>query len=491
MPALWAGDIVAGVDRLLAEETTLLELARWTRRHGGDDFDRSPLARIATAVQNAYQFSELLQTRWQLLQARRTHACGVGDRRGEAELLRLGVLVVRVADLDGGRAAYAEALPIYREIHARLGEANCLQSLGDLAALRGTYLKASREPPTPKPCPSTAEELRGAGGRGQLPSESRRSAAPRGRSGGTRWRRYAEALPIYHEIRSRLGKANCLQRVWAICCARVVRSGSGTGPPTPKPCPSTAEHSRAGGRGQLPSESLGDLLALRGSDLEAARAAYAKALPIYREIRARLGEANCLQSLGDLAAPRGDDLEAATNLATTPKPCRIYREIHERLGEANCLQNLGDLAAACVDDLDGGAGRRTRKPCRCLPRDSQSGWERPTAFRVWAICCTAWSIWMAARDRLHRSLAHLPRDSRAAGRGQLPSESGRSAAPRGKRSGGHRTVYAEALPIYREIHARLGEANCLQSLGLLAMAEQRTRSIRGVSGGVGGVRGVA
>ena len=38
----------------------------------------------------------------------------------------------RMAPLEEARARYDDALPIYREVKARLGEANTLQSLGDL-----------------------------------------------------------------------------------------------------------------------------------------------------------------------------------------------------------------------------------------------------------------------------------------------------------------------------------------------------------------------
>ncbi|MFP4033123.1 MAG: hypothetical protein ACLFTV_16320, partial [Desulfococcaceae bacterium] len=64
------------------------------------------------------------------------------------------------------------------------------------------------------------------------------------------------------------------------------------------------------------------------------------ALPIYREIGARLGEANCLTSLGDLQM-RMSDLSGAKSSYGAALP--IYREIGARLGEANCLQSQGLL----------------------------------------------------------------------------------------------------------------------------------------------------
>src|SRR5690606_35729336 len=44
----------------------------------------------------------------------------------------LGDVHVRLSELPEARARYEEALPIYRAIGARLGEANCIQALGDV-----------------------------------------------------------------------------------------------------------------------------------------------------------------------------------------------------------------------------------------------------------------------------------------------------------------------------------------------------------------------
>jgi tetratricopeptide (TPR) repeat protein len=56
----------------------------------------------------------------------------------------MGDLLRRVDDLAGARASYEKALPIYREIEARLGEANVLASLGLLALAEGNEVEADR-----------------------------------------------------------------------------------------------------------------------------------------------------------------------------------------------------------------------------------------------------------------------------------------------------------------------------------------------------------
>ncbi|HRQ38687.1 MAG TPA: tetratricopeptide repeat protein, partial [Chloroflexota bacterium] len=74
-----------------------------------------------------------------------------------------------------------------------------------------------------------------------------------------------------------------------------------------------------------------------------ARARYEAALPIYREIGARLGEANCIKRLGDVHV-RLSELPQARARYEAALP--IYREIGDRLGEANTYTGLGDLALA-------------------------------------------------------------------------------------------------------------------------------------------------
>ena len=65
---------------------------------------------------------------------------------GEANcLVSLGDLRLRTDDLAGAQEAYEAALPIYRAIDARMGEANCLQEPGGPAALAAPMMLAGAQ----------------------------------------------------------------------------------------------------------------------------------------------------------------------------------------------------------------------------------------------------------------------------------------------------------------------------------------------------------
>ncbi len=179
-----------------------------------------------------------------------------GDRLGEANCIAsLGDLALQRSDHERARQRFLEALPIYSEVGSRLGEANCIKSLGNIALERSDHEHARQ--------------------------------------------RFLEALPIYREIGDRLGEANCIR-------------------------------------------SLGTI-ALRRSDHGQARQRFLEALPIYREIGDRLGEANCIRSLGDIARRRSDHEQARQRFL---KALPIYREIDARIGEGDCIRGLGQIAAA-------------------------------------------------------------------------------------------------------------------------------------------------
>ena len=186
----------------------------------------------------------------------RAGAARLGARLGEANCIQsLGDVHRMLAESDAARGRYEAALLIYRAIDDRLGEANCIKSLGDVHQMLDEY-EAARA-------------------------------------------RYEESLPLHRAIGDRLGEANCIQSL--------------------------------GGVHQMLDE------------YEEARARFEEALPIHRAIGERLGEANCIQSLGDVHR-RLAEYEAAR--ARYEEALPIHRAIGDRLGEAGTLWMMGRLERA-------------------------------------------------------------------------------------------------------------------------------------------------
>ena len=190
---------------------------------------------------------------------------------------------------------YQQALPTYREIGDRLGEANTLLSLGDTARMQNRYAEA--------------EQL------------------------------YQQALPTYREIGSRVGEANTLRSLadTALAQDRYAEAEQ----LNQQALPTYREiGDRLGEANTL--LSLGDTARMQNRYAEAEQR-YQHALSTYREIGDRLGEANTLKSLADTALAQDRYAEAEQRYQ---QALCTYREIGSRFGEANTLKSLADTALA-------------------------------------------------------------------------------------------------------------------------------------------------
>jgi tetratricopeptide (TPR) repeat protein len=217
----------------------------------------------------------------------------------------LGDLAYAMADLDGARARFERALPLYQQVGDAAGQANCIKGLGDLARARSDY-------------------------------DSARAC-------------YERALPLYQQAGDVYGEASCIRRLGDIAQYRFDLDGA------------RACYERALPLYQQAGGVVGEASCIRGlgyiararSDLDDARASYERALALYQQAGDVVGQASCINGLGDVALDRSDHDDARARYEQALTLCQQAGRVR---GQADCIKGLGDLAKARSDLDDAQAG---------------------------------------------------------------------------------------------------------------------------------------
>jgi tetratricopeptide (TPR) repeat protein len=256
--------------------------------------------RAPDAMDAAIALSAFMQTSGhgtpRMLQRARDSARSRGEAEREADCIQsLGDIALARSQHEEARRRYEEALPLYEHVGAVHGRANCILSLGEIALRRSQHEEARRRYEEALPL---YEQEGAVLGRANCILSLGNIALRRSQHEEAR-RRYEEALPLYEQIGDVHGRANCIQR-------------------------------------------LGDI-ALERSQHEEARRRYEEALPLYERVGDVLGRANCIQRLGDIALERSQHEEARRRYE---EALPLYEQVGDVHGRANCIMNLGDIALA-------------------------------------------------------------------------------------------------------------------------------------------------
>jgi tetratricopeptide (TPR) repeat protein len=295
----------------------------------------------------------------------------IEDHQGEANVLQtIGDIQQFRKDMPSALDSYEQALRLFRQVEDRLGEANVHKAIGDVQRFRDDQEKALAS--------------------------------------------YEQALSLFRQVGSSLGEANVLQAIGDVQQFRKEMEAALT------------SYEQALSLFRQVGSSLGEANVLQAigdvqqfrKEMEAALTSYEQALSLFRQVGSSLGEANVLQAIGDVQQFR---MEMETALASYEQTLKLFRQVGDRLGEANALQAIGDV-------------QRFRKNMS----SALASYEQ------------ALSLFRQVGDRLGEANA-----LQAIGDVQQFRDERENAL----------ASYEQALSLFRQVGDRLGEANALQAIG--------------------------
>jgi len=316
-----------------------------------------------------------------------------GDKLGEADCTQaLGDIALARGDIDGARARYLDALPIFHQARAGLGIAACLIRLGEMALEREEYDEAKARFGEAVPFYRSigdklgeASSLKNLAEIGMLREDFDDAKA-----------RFQEARPIFEELGDKASAAACMKGIADIAFqaadydeARALYQEVG---------PLFEELGDRAATAQC-LQNLGDI-AFSKTEHGVAEGHYQKALPIWRSLGDKVGEAICLSTLGDVALACTELQDAQ---AYYQEALPLHREVGEKMGEANCIQSLGDIALTHFEHDQARSQYETALGLFTTLRDDESiGWTHYRLAQVAADPEIFKNHLFAARDAWQR-----------------------------------------------------------------------------------------
>ncbi len=302
----------------------------------------------------------------------------VGDRVGEANVLRaMGDVQQFRKELEEAMQSYEQALGLYRQVGSRVGEANVLQAMGDVQQFRKELEEAMQS--------------------------------------------YEQALGLYRQVGSRVGEANVLR-------------------------------------------AMGDVQQFR-KELEEAMQSYEQALGLYRQVGSRVGEANVLQAMGDVQQFR-KELEEA--MQSYEQALGLYRQVGSRVGEANVRKAMGDVQRF-RDEYEG--AMQAYEQALGLFRQVGSRVGEANVLQAMGDVQQFRKELEEAMQSYEQALGLYRQVGSRVGEANVRKAMGDVQRFRDEYEGAMQ-AYEQALGLFRQVGSRLGEANCYLAQGRVALQRE-------------------
>ncbi|EPQ54099.1 TPR-like protein [Gloeophyllum trabeum ATCC 11539] len=282
----------------------------------------------------AYAAMNRLNTlRLEKLQKAREEFQQVGDRYGQAQCLQsIGDILWMQDEYPEAVEKLQEAREEFQQIGDRSGQVQCLQTLGDILWVQGEYSEA-------------VERLQQAKGQFQQIGDSLGQAQCLRSLGNIMWMQseYCEAVEKlqqakeqFQQIGDRLGQAQCLQSL-----GDILKMQEEYPVAVEKLQQAREQFQQVGDRlGQAQClRSLGDILWMQGGYPESVKM-LEQARAEFRQIGDKLALAQCLMCLGVVLESQQKWSEAVEKLQEARK---LFKLVGDRRGQARCLQSLDDI----------------------------------------------------------------------------------------------------------------------------------------------------
>ena len=344
-------------------------------------------------------------------------------------------------------------LTFFTSVNYILGQAQCMQSLGDVAYMQGDFSRAQQ---LLKDTITLFEQANNQVGQAQCTRLL----------GDIAYKQYdyesaqhllESAKMLFEQASHPYGQAQCVQSLAEIAHMQDDYEGAQT---LYGSALILYRQSNDGlGQAQV-IRSLGNIAYLQ-DDYQKAQLLLESATTVFERANDRLGRAQCLQSLANVAHMLGDYEKARPLLETAME---VFEAINDRSGQALCTRSLGDIAYM-QDDLSK-AQLLLERAITLFKQASNLVGQAQCTLSLGDIALSQHN-YSRARLLLESALRHFEQSNHRLGQAQCVKSLGDTAYMQTDYKKAQ-ALYESAMTLSEHASDRLGQARCMRSMGDIA-----------------------